>query len=97
LNTHARALEAGVRFAGCTVHFVRAEMDAGPIIAQAAVPVHAGDTPDSLAQRVLAAEHRIYPLALRLVAEGRARVVNEVVAIEGMAVPETTLISPAEA
>ena len=94
LNTHARAIEAGVRFAGCTIHFVRAEMDTGPIIAQAAVPVHPGDTPDSLAARVLAAEHRLYPLALRLIGEGRVRVVNETVRIDGMKVPEGVLISP---
>ncbi|MDF2763349.1 MAG: phosphoribosylglycinamide formyltransferase [Rhodospirillales bacterium] len=77
LDTHARALAAGAKFAGCTVHFVRHETDTGPIIAQAAVPVLAQDTPDSLAARVLEAEHRIYPLALKLVAEGRVRVVEE--------------------
>jgi phosphoribosylglycinamide formyltransferase-1 len=70
LDTHARALEAGVKIAGCTVHFVTAEMDAGPIIAQAAVPVLAGDDADSLAQRILKAEHRLYPAALRWVAGG---------------------------
>jgi len=74
LDTHARALAAGVRFAGCTVHFVRDETDTGPIIVQAAVPVLADDTADSLAARVLEAEHRAYPLALRLLAEGRVRV-----------------------
>lgn len=77
LDTHARALAAGVRFAGCTVHFVRDETDTGPIIVQAAVPVLPDDTPDSLAARVLEAEHRAYPLALRLVAEGRVRVEGE--------------------
>lgn len=70
LDTHGRALAAGCRIHGATVHFVTADMDDGPIIAQAAVPVLAGDDPDALAARVLAAEHRIYPLALRLVAEG---------------------------
>ncbi|MFQ5784375.1 MAG: phosphoribosylglycinamide formyltransferase [Alphaproteobacteria bacterium] len=94
LNTHARALDAGVRFAGCTVHFVRAEMDAGPIIAQAAVAVLDGDTPETLARRVLEAEHRIYPLALRLIAEGRVRVADEVVRISGAAAPEGLLINP---
>ncbi len=74
LHTHERALETGVRLHGCSVHFVRAEMDDGPIIAQAAVPVLDGDDPDTLAARVLAAEHRIYPLALALVASGAARV-----------------------
>lgn len=71
LHTHRRALAAGVKEHGATVHFVVPEMDAGPIIAQDAVPVLAGDTEDSLAQRVLAVEHRLYPQALRLVAEGR--------------------------
>jgi len=77
LHTHERAIEAGVRFTGCTVHFVREIMDSGPIIAQAAVPVLPGDDADILAARVLAAEHRLYPLALRLVAEGRAHVDGE--------------------
>lgn len=71
LHTHEQALAAGVKIAGCTVHYVRAEMDAGPIIAQAAVPVLSGDTPDTLAARVLSAEHKLYPAALRLVASGR--------------------------
>jgi len=71
LHTHRRALAAGVREHGATVHFVVPEMDAGPIIAQDAVPVLQGDTEDSLAARVLAVEHRLYPQALRLVAEGR--------------------------
>jgi len=82
LHTHERILQDGVRITGCTVHFVRTEMDAGPIIAQAAVPVVSADTPDTLAARVLAAEHAIYPLALRLVAEGRARVVGEKVVLD---------------
>ena len=96
LNTHARAIEAGVRFSGCTVHFARTELDAGPIIAQAVVPVRSDDTPDSLADRVLEAEHRIYPMALRLIAEGRVRVTNETVRISGGAAPDTTLVSPLE-
>jgi phosphoribosylglycinamide formyltransferase-1 len=83
LHVHERVLEAGVRITGATVHFVRPAMDEGPIVAQAAVPVLPGDTPDSLAARVLEAEHRLYPLALRLVAEGRARVADERVTIEG--------------
>ncbi len=74
LNTHARALAAGVRFTGCTVHFVRAAVDDGPIIVQAAVPVLPGDDSEALAARVLAAEHRAYPLALRLIAERRIRI-----------------------
>jgi phosphoribosylglycinamide formyltransferase 1 len=73
LNTHNKALEAGLRVHGCTVHFVTAEVDAGPIIAQAAVPVELGDTEETLAARVLKAEHRLYPIALRMVAEGKVR------------------------
>ena len=73
LNTHARVLESGVKISGCTVHFVRPEMDTGPIVAQAAVPVLADDTEERLAARVLAAEHRLYPHALRLVASGEVR------------------------
>jgi phosphoribosylglycinamide formyltransferase-1 len=72
LHTHSRALAAGVKEHGATVHFVVPEMDAGPIILQAAVPVIAGDTEGTLAARVLEVEHRIYPQGLRLVAEGRA-------------------------
>jgi phosphoribosylglycinamide formyltransferase-1 len=69
LHTHERALEAGVKTHGATVHFVSPEMDSGPIILQAEVPVLPGDTADTLAARVLEAEHRIYPQALRKVAE----------------------------
>ena len=95
LDTHARALAAGVRFAGCTVHFVRAEMDEGPIIVQAAVPVLPGDDAGRLAARVLAAEHRAYPLALRLIAEGRVRVTDERVEIAGPCEPPETVLNPA--
>jgi phosphoribosylglycinamide formyltransferase 1 len=77
LDTHRRALEAGVRFHGCTVHFVRAEVDSGPIIIQGVLAVRQDDTVQSLAARVLALEHRCYPQALDLVASGRARVVGE--------------------
>lgn len=73
LHTHERALADGVRIHGCTVHLVVPELDAGPIIAQAAVPVHATDTPDTLAARVLGAEHQIYPRALAWLASGRVR------------------------
>ncbi len=86
LHTHERALEAGVRLHGCTVHFVRAEMDAGPIIGQAVVPVLPGDNPDALANRVLTMEHRLYPLALALVAAGKVRVEDELVLFDP---PET--------
>lgn len=74
LNTHARAIAAGVKEHGCTVHFVREGVDDGPIIAQAAVPVLSTDTSDTLAARVLVEEHRLYPAALALVASGRVRV-----------------------
>lgn len=94
LHTHERILQDGVRITGCTVHFVRTEMDAGPIIAQAAVPVIAADTPDTLASRVLEAEHAIYPLALRLVAEGRARVIGEKVVLDCDDRATETLYSP---
>jgi len=72
LHTHEQALAAGVRIHGATVHYVVPEVDAGPIVAQAAVPVLDGDTPDTLAARVLAAEVRLYPLALALVAGGKS-------------------------
>lgn len=74
LNTHERALADGVKIHGCTVHFVVPEMDEGPIVAQAAVPVLDDDTPETLGARVLAQEHVIYPLALRLVASGAVRI-----------------------
>ncbi len=83
LKVHERVLEAGCRVTGCTVHFVRAAMDEGPIVAQAAVPVLPGDTVETLSARVLEAEHKLYPLALRLVAEGRTTIVDERVVIEG--------------
>lgn len=85
LDTHKRALEAGVKLAGCSVHFVRAEVDTGPIIAQAAVPVLPGDTPDRLAARVLEQEHLLYPKALRMVAEGRVRVEGDRAVIDAPA------------
>jgi phosphoribosylglycinamide formyltransferase 1 len=73
LNPQAQALEAGVKISGCTVHFVTEDLDGGPIIAQTAVPVCEGDTAQSLAARILRAEHALYPQALALVAAGRAR------------------------
>lgn len=96
LDTHERALAAGVRLHGCTVHFVRAEMDDGPIIVQAAVPVLPGDDAHSLADRVLGAEHRIYPLALRLIAEGRVSVDGTRAIVTGHPVPDIdALVNPA--
>lgn len=73
LHTHERALAAGMRIHGCTVHFVTQDMDEGPIIAQAAIAVERGDTPDRLSDRLLRAEHRLYPHALRLVLDGTVR------------------------
>jgi len=82
LHTHERALEAGVRIHGCTVHYVRPEMDDGPIIGQAAVPVLHGDTPDDLAARVLEAEHQLYPQCIALACSGKARVAGERVRLQ---------------
>ena len=73
INTHERALGRGVRIHGCTVHFVNSELDGGPIIAQSAVPVSPDDTPDTLAERVLEAEHELYPHALALIATEKVR------------------------
>lgn len=95
LNTHRRALEAGVRLHGCTVHFVTSELDRGPIVAQAAVPVEAEDTEDTLAARVLTQEHLIYPVAVNWFCEGRLRVTAEGrVEVEGARSATGTLISP---
>ncbi len=77
LHTHQRVLDEGVKITGCTVHLVRTDMDSGPIIAQAAVHVEPDDNADSLALRVLQAEHKLYPLALALVASGKVVVKNE--------------------
>lgn len=95
LNTHRRALEAGVRFTGCTVHFVRPDVDEGPIIVQAAVPVDPADDEHSLSGRVLAAEHRCYPLAVRLIAESRVTVEGMRVRIAGSAIPTEPIVNPA--
>jgi phosphoribosylglycinamide formyltransferase 1 len=94
LDTHKRAIETGAKIHGATVHFVVAEMDSGPIIAQAAVAVHTDDSEETLAARVLAVEHQIYPLALKLVAQGRVTVVNGRCLIDGVPVPETASLTP---
>ena len=83
LHTHARALTEGVTVHGCTVHFVRTEVDRGPIIIQAAVPVRPDDSEDTLAERVLEQEHRIYPQAVRWFAEGRLEVDGNRVRVRG--------------
>ena len=94
LDTLARALAAGVKIAGCTVHFVTPEMDEGPIIAQAAVPVGAGDDAEKLAARVLAAEHRLYPAALGWVADGTITFETAINAGSGSVNQDRVLISP---
>ncbi len=98
LDTHARALATGVRVHGCTVHFVTPEMDEGPIIAQAAVPVLTGDTEETLGERVLKVEHRLYPLALRLLAEGRVRMSDGVAVFSGVEDEhrDIAIVSPGE-
>lgn len=94
LETHQRALDAGALIVGCTVHFVRMEMDSGPILAQAAIGVLPGDTADTLAARVLEAEHQIYPLALRLVASGAIRIDNETAIVDAPVSVPMPLIVP---
>jgi phosphoribosylglycinamide formyltransferase 1 len=97
LHPQRQALAAGVRFSGCTVHFVRAEVDTGPIVAQAVVPVHADDDEERLSARILAAEHLLYPLAVRLFAEGRLEVRGARVVAAGATAPEAVLLNPSEA
>jgi phosphoribosylglycinamide formyltransferase-1 len=96
LDTHARALAAGVKVHGATVHFVAPEVDAGPIIVQGTVPVQDGDTEATLSARVLAVEHRIYPFALRAVAEGRVEIVGDRCRIAGGGSPGDMLIAPSQ-
>jgi phosphoribosylglycinamide formyltransferase-1 len=95
LHTHERTIESGVRIAGCTVHFVRPEMDNGPIIIQAAVPVHADDTPETLAARILEQEHVIYPEAVRLIAMSQVRVLGSKVMIRKAQNANGALVNPA--
>ena len=94
LDPHGQALNAGVKISGATVHFVVPEADAGPIIAQAAVPVRDDDSAETLAARVLAVEHRLYPLALMLVAEGRVTIMGGRCLTEGAHPAEGALIVP---
>lgn len=95
LHTHQRAIDAGMRIAGCTVHFVTEGMDEGPVIGQAAVPVLAGDTADALAGRVLTIEHQLYPQALRLFAQGKVKMEDgkAVGATASATAPKSQLIS----
>jgi phosphoribosylglycinamide formyltransferase-1 len=94
LDTYARAIAAGCRLAGCTVHFVTGELDGGPIVAQAAVPVLEDDTPDTLAARILVEEHRLYPQALTALCEGRLRIEGQ--RVLGL-VPRLDAVPPAHA
>jgi len=94
LDPHGQALRAGVKISGATVHFVIPQTDAGPIIAQGAVAVHDGDTADTLGARVLAVEHRIYPLALRLLAADRVRIVDGRCVIDGAVISDDALLVP---
>jgi len=92
LHTHRRALQEGVKLHGCTVHFVTPQVDHGPIIAQAAIPVRARDTEATLAARVLEQEHRIYPLAIRWFVEGRLAVENGIVRVDGSGARQALLV-----
>ncbi len=94
LHVHEAVIAYGARFSGCTVHFVRPAMDDGPIIAQAAVPVLPDDDAETLAERVLAQEHQIYALAVRLIGEGRVRVAGERVIVDHPRWPADALLSP---
>ncbi len=94
LHTHRRALEEGVRVHGCTVHFVTPQLDHGPVVVQAAVPVLDGDDEATLAARVLVQEHQVYPMAVRWFAEERLRLVDGHVVFEAEQEPVGALISP---
>ena len=93
LHVQQQAIDAGARVSGCTVHFVTPELDSGPIIAQAAVPVLAGDTADTLAARILRQEHRLYPLVVRWFAEGRIALRDGRVEVDGVPQGATLLFS----
>ena len=94
LNTHERVLSEGVRISGCSVHYVRAEVDTGPIIIQAAVPVLPSDNSKTLAERILLAEHECYPLAIELIANGNATIQNNTVILSGNFNRSNHLINP---
>ena len=96
LDTHRRVLDAGTKIHGATVHFVVPEMDSGPVIAQGAITVRPGDSEEALAIRVLKVEHCIYPLALKLVAEGRVQIKNNRASIDGVLVPNVTDLAPTD-
>ncbi len=94
LHVHERMIQAGVKIAGCTVHFVSAEVDNGPIIGQAAVPVLPGDNEEKLAARILEQEHRLYPACLRLLIDGKARHTGGAVVYDDSVRAEGSLINP---
>lgn len=94
LDVQKKAIEHGVRFSGCTVHFVDAGLDSGPIIIQAVVPVKDTDTTETLSKRILAEEHRIYPIAIQLYAEGRLHIIGRRVIVAGAITPEAALKNP---
>ena len=94
LDTHARAIKAGVRFSGCTVHFVRPEMDDGPIIIQSVVSVRPNDTSDTLADRILEQEHKIYPMAIKIIAENKISIASGSIRIKDSSYPIIALSNP---
>ncbi len=94
LDVQQRAIDAGVRFSGCTVHYVRSDMDCGPIIVQAVVPVLGDDDGDALARRILEQEHIIYPLAVRMIAQGRVTIKDERVIVDAAAPGGSVLLNP---
>ncbi len=94
LDVQKKAIEHGVRFSGCTVHFVDAGLDSGPIIIQAVVPVKDSDTTEVLSKRILAEEHRIYPIAIQLFAEGRLTIIGRRVIVAGATAPEAAITNP---
>lgn len=94
LNTHSRAIKSGTKFSGCTIHFVSPEVDAGPIIIQAVVAIKQDDTPDTLASRILIEEHKIYPLAVQLIASGNFVIEKDRVRLKNSVSPGTVLINP---
>ena len=96
LDTHKRVIDAGVKIHGATVHFVVPELDSGPVVAQGAINVRRGDSEEALAVRVLKVEHRIYPLALKLVAEGRVQIRNNHSLIDGVPVPNVADLAPTD-
>jgi phosphoribosylglycinamide formyltransferase-1 len=94
LNTHNRAIESGAKFSGCTIHFVRPEMDDGPIIIQAVVAIQQNDTSDILANRILVEEHKIYPLAVKLIATKQISIKNGRVKLKNPIYPHSALLNP---